>query len=165
MAEEKSEFIVTTTAQIGRAGELFCQFQLLKYGIESAPMTTDAGIDLVAYAPRSKRAVTIQVKTNLRPKPGGGRGTKALDWWVSAASPAELVVLVDLETDSCWLFSHSELERFAQQRSNGRLHFYFYTGDKARPKVAGRVAADYESYRLERRIAEFFGAGSAPPIQ
>ena len=50
------------------------QYKLLKLGIESAPMTTDAGIDLVAFAPAAQRAVTIQVKANDAPKPGGGRG-------------------------------------------------------------------------------------------
>lgn len=38
-------------AQIGRCGELLVQYRLLKFGIESAPLTTDSGIDLVAYAP------------------------------------------------------------------------------------------------------------------
>jgi hypothetical protein len=56
-------------AQIGRCGELLVQYRLLKHGIESASMTTDAGIDLVAYAPRSREAVTVQVKANLQPKP------------------------------------------------------------------------------------------------
>jgi hypothetical protein len=39
-----------TTAQIGRAGELLVQEQLLLHGIESAPLTTDMGFDLVAYS-------------------------------------------------------------------------------------------------------------------
>jgi hypothetical protein len=37
-----------TTAQIGRDGEHLVQEQLLLHGIESAPLTTDTGIDLVA---------------------------------------------------------------------------------------------------------------------
>jgi hypothetical protein len=58
--------------QIGRCGELLVQQKLLLYGIESAPMTTDSGIDLVVYSPRERNALTIQVKTNLKAKPGGG---------------------------------------------------------------------------------------------
>ena len=88
--------LALSKAQIGRCGELLVQYRLLRRRIESAPMTTDAGIDLVAYSPNSVRPVTIQVKTNLQPKPGGGRGKLALDWWISEASPAELVALVDL---------------------------------------------------------------------
>jgi hypothetical protein len=37
-----------TTQRIGRMGELLVQYELLRHGIDSAPMTTDAGIDLVA---------------------------------------------------------------------------------------------------------------------
>ena len=145
-----------TTAQIGRCGELLVQFRLLTYGIETSPMTTDRGIDLVAFAASSHRALTIQVKTNLRPKPGGGRGALALDWWISEASPADLVALVDLATESAWLFSHAELDAFAQQRSSGRLHFYFYLDAQVRARRANCHALDFERYRLEHRVAEFF---------
>ena len=31
-------------------------------------------VDLVAYSGKNKDAITIQVKTNLKPKPGGGKG-------------------------------------------------------------------------------------------
>ena len=72
-----------TTQQIGRFGELLVHFDLLRYGIESAPMTTDAGVDLVAYAGSKGRSLTIQVKTNLTPKPGGGKGAPAIDRWIS----------------------------------------------------------------------------------
>jgi len=40
------------TQQIGRCGELLVQYILLKHRIESAPLTTDVGIDLVAYPGR-----------------------------------------------------------------------------------------------------------------
>jgi hypothetical protein len=40
-----------STQHIGAAGELLVQYQLLKIGIDSARMTTDAGVDLVVYAP------------------------------------------------------------------------------------------------------------------
>ena len=75
--EVAQNFATLKTAQIGRCGELLVQWKLLLRGIESAPMTTDSGIDLVAYAPPSSGAVTIQVKTNLQPKPRGGKGKKA----------------------------------------------------------------------------------------
>ena len=157
MDDFKGHVIETTTAQIGRCGEILVQYRLLKMGIESAPMTTDTGVDLVAYSPGLKRAVTIQVKTNLKPKPGGGRGMLALDWWVPEDSPAEWVALVDLEADNVWLFSQEEVVRLAQQQSSGRLHFYFYTGPDARPRQRGRLAADYDTYKLERRVNAVFG--------
>jgi hypothetical protein len=150
-------FVTLSTAQIGKCGELLVQSRLLKYAIESAPMATDTGIDLVAYAPANRRALTIQVKTNLRPKRSGGKGALSVDWWLPQNSPAELVALVDLESDRVWLLTHEELDRFAQQRPEGRLHFYFYTETAVWPKTTGRHAREFESYRIESRIMEIFG--------
>ena len=53
-----------TTQQVGRCGELLVQYRLLRLGVESAPMTTDSGIDLVAFDPKRQAVVTIQVKTS-----------------------------------------------------------------------------------------------------
>ncbi len=145
-----------TTAQIGRCGELLVQYRLLRQGIESAALTTDAGVDLVAYAPRLARALTVQVKSNLRPKPAGGRGKPALDWWLREDSPADLVALTDLSRDKVWLFLHEEFDRHAQQRSSGKLHFYFRVGAE-KPRADQSVESDYEAFALENRIAELFG--------
>ena len=153
-----------TKAQIGRCGELLVQYRLLTQGIESAALTTDAGVDLVAYAPRLARAFTVQVKTNLRPKPAGGRGKPALDWWLREDSPADLVALTDVSRNRVWLFRHEEFDSLAQQRSSGRLHFYFYVG--AENLRAGQsVESDYEAFALENRIAELFGQPSAQMTQ
>jgi hypothetical protein len=85
-----------TTQQIGRLGELLVQYELLRFGIDSAPMTTDAGVDLVAYSGLKRRAITLQVKTNFAPKPGGGKGALGVDWWVSEDCPAELYAFADI---------------------------------------------------------------------
>jgi hypothetical protein len=50
------------TQHIGAAGELLVQYQLVKLGIDSARLTTDAGVDLVVYAPGDQSARTVQVK-------------------------------------------------------------------------------------------------------
>jgi hypothetical protein len=147
-----------SAAQIGKCGELLVQYRLLKHAIESSPMATDTGIDLIAYSAVTRRTITIQVKTNLRAKPGGGKGPLALDWWVPQKSPADHFALVDLESDSVWLFTAEELERFAQQKPEGRLHFYFYTDANAQPKGAGKRAEDFKEFKLESRIAGIFGA-------
>src|SRR5260221_472646 len=128
-----------STAQIGKCGETLVQYRLLREGIESAPMMTDAGIDLVAYLPGSKRAITIQVKTNEAPKPGGGKGPLALDWWVPKDSPAEMVALVDLQSESVWLVSHEELTDITTQKNTDRLHPYFYTEDGKRMSARHRT--------------------------
>ena len=62
--------VALSTAQIGKCGELLVQYRLLLLGVESAPMSTETGIDLIAYSPATLQPVTIQVKTNLKPKPG-----------------------------------------------------------------------------------------------
>ncbi len=64
--------------QIGKAGELLVQYKLLLCGIESAPLTTDAGVDLVAFSTRRQDAVTIQIKSNFKPKPGAVKGNLLL---------------------------------------------------------------------------------------
>ena len=146
------------TAQIGRCGELLVQYELLRLGIDSAPMTTDSGVDLVAYASRHRQPLSIQVKTNERPKPGGGKGKLALDWWVSVDTPAQLVALVDLATRRVWMLLAPELAALAQQTSGGRHHIYMYTDAAAKPRVAGRLVhvREFERFLLENRADQLF---------
>jgi hypothetical protein len=157
--------IIKTKAQIGRCGELLVQYQLLKHGIESAPMTTDRGVDLVAFSPVRRRAFTIQVKTNLEAKRAGGHGKLALDWWLPEKGHADLAALVDLQEDRIWLFRYAELKKLAQQRPRGRLHFFFYTASNARPRRGGCLLPDYDSFRFQNRVDLIFretsrGAGT-----
>lgn len=122
-------------------------------------MSTDVGIDLVAYSPMTARPRTVQVKTNLKPKPGGGKGKSALDWWVPQDSPAEIIALVDLSEQRLWTFELAELARLAQQNSSGRHHLYMYTDPTARRKRAETLTQAYEfqRYLLENRVHELFG--------
>jgi hypothetical protein len=146
-----------TTQHIGSAGELLVQYKLLKFGVDSAAMTTDSGIDLVAYSPKTNRAYTIQVKTKERPNQGGGKGKLALDWNLRASSPAELVAVTDLSTDSVWLFTHAEFERFAQQHSEkGILKLYMYVDESVRTKKEMALVSQFEQYRIENRVITFF---------
>jgi hypothetical protein len=79
------------TQHIGAAGERLVQYQLLKIGIDSARMTTDAGVDLVVYAPRDRSASTVQVKANMGAKPAGGRrGPLSRGWYFPDPCPAQL---------------------------------------------------------------------------
>lgn len=142
--------------QIGKAGELLVQYRLLLVGIESSQMTTDAGIDLVAYIPKKHDAVTIQVKTNLKAKPAGGSGSPALDWWVPCDTPAQFVAFVDLSMQRVWLLRKAELAKIAQQKSSGRWHLYIYANTPKRAK-AWATLDEMERYLLESRMESLFG--------
>jgi hypothetical protein len=122
-------------------------------------MSTDTGVDLVAYSPSLAQAITIQIKSNLRAKPGGGRGKEALDWWVSESVPASLIALVDLSSEKVWLFKREELFELAQQKSSGRFHIYMYTDPSARPRVKDRLshAYEFERFIISNRVSELFG--------
>ncbi len=149
------------TQQIGKLGELLVQYQLLRFGIESAQLTTDSGIDLVAYSPNKKEALTIQIKANLKPKKGGGKGNYALDWYVSDNSPADLFAFVDVSERLVWLVKKTEIADVSQQHSkNGKYHFYITTEDVS--KYKGRKGKDahisnFVTKILENRIKEIFG--------
>jgi len=133
------------------------QYRLLKFGIDSAAMTTDSGIDLVAYSPKNSRSFTIQVKTQETPLKGGGKGKLALAWDLRDSSPAELVAVTDLSTDSAWLFTHAEFERLAQQHSEkGGLKLYMYVDESVNTKKKMALLSQFDQYRLENRIDTFF---------
>ena len=150
------------TAQIGKCGELLVQYRLLLLGIETAPMSTDTGIDLVAYAPHQQAALTIQVKSNLKAKPGGGRGKANLDWWLRDDSPAQLVALVDLSSETVWLLTHAELAAHAQQKPKGRLHFYMHTDPSSGMRRDKKLSHqhEFEHFLLSRRVQDIFGIGA-----
>ena len=145
-------------SQIGRCGELLVQYQLLLRGVESSPMTTDSGIDLVAYPPALGHAVTIQVKTNLRPKRAGGKGDELLSWSLSKANPAELVALVHLATADVWMLTHEEFEREAQQTQRPAMVLYRYLKVGKRQGRPRAMLDDFSSYRLERQFGHLFGS-------
>jgi hypothetical protein len=155
-----------SSQHIGAAGELLVQYLLLKGGIDSARLTTDSGIDLVAYAPETSSAVTIQVKTQERPLPAGGKGALALGYTFPHALRAELLALVDLSTDSSWLFSRDEALTMAQQRSPKDIRrLYWYLETPAQSRLDGQLSAPLlEQYRLSARIAGLISGTDDPGV-
>jgi len=121
-------------------------------------MSTDTGVDLVAYSPKLAQAITIQIKTNLHAKLSGGKGKEALDWWVPESVPAALIALVDLSSEKVWLFKREELFELAQQKSSGRVHLYMYTDPSAKPaKERLAHAYEFEHFIISNRVSELFG--------
>jgi hypothetical protein len=145
------------TQHIGAAGELLVQYQLLKMGIDSARMTTDAGIDLVVYAPGNRSASTVQVKTNMGAKPAGGRGALSRGWFFPDQCPAQLLAFVALDTDTAWLFTLQEAQELAQQHSQ-RGNYQVYWRVKAAPvgQKSPRHEAQMADYLLATRAAQLF---------
>ena len=138
---------------------MLVQYQLLQNGIESAPMTTDSGIDLVAYASKGKKAITIQVKTNQKPKPGGGKGRLAVGWWIPQESVAQLFALVELEQQRIWLVKNTEIDSLAQQKPTGRYHFFMVLDPDAKDRKDQKKFRlyEFEKYKLENRLHSIFG--------
>lgn len=146
-----------TKQHIGRAGELLVQYKLIKYGIDSSAMTTDSGIDLVAYSPKNMKAYTIQVKTQEKPSPGGGKGKLAISWDLKDNSPADLIAVAELSTDTVWLFTLSEFVELAQQHSSkGNYKLYMYVDECVKTKKVVALKSQFSKYLLEERVRTVF---------
>lgn len=153
-----------TTQHIGAAGELLVQYRLLQHEIDSARLTTDAGINLVAYPTADGNAATIQVKTVRTPSPAGGTGAPANGWWFPHECKAQLLALVRLSTNSVWLFRLDEARTLAQQHNDkGNRQLYWYTDDSRIPRGA-RSERDLYPFRFDHRVNDLFlGAARIPP--
>jgi len=148
-----------TSQQIGKCGELLVQYYLLQNGIESAPMTTDSGIDLVAYSSKGNKAITIQVKACLKPKKGGGKGRYILDWFTPTKCNAQIFAFVDLKQKQIWLVKSKELESVAQQKSSIKYHFFMALDPEAKDRKDKKKFRifEFEKYKLENRLTSLFG--------
>jgi len=145
------------TQHIGAAGELLVQYQLLKLGIDSARLTTDAGVDLVVYAPGDRSASTVQVKANFGPKLSGGRGPLSRSWYFPHHCPAQLIALAALDTDTVWLFTLEEAQSMAQQHSDRGNHQLYWRLEPALPGAAApRHEGQMATYLLAKRALQLF---------
>lgn len=145
-----------TTQHIGAAGELLVQYLLLKNEIDSARMTTDSGVDLVAYSPVRELATTIQVKTVRQPGTAGGKvgGPPNVGWWFPREGKAELLALALLSQNSVWIFHYAEAVELAQQNNaRGNCQLYWFTDAEHMPAGA-RFVNDMDRYLLENRVDE-----------
>lgn len=149
------------TAQIGRLGELLVQMKLLENGIDSAPTTTDSGIDLLALGPVGTRS--IQVKTNLRPKPSGGVGRDAVDWWIQFKGQTpqlDLVAFVRYDTQQVWLMTEQEVRTNSQQNPKpDRYHLYFHLSAGQHGKDQ-HLHTNFDRFLFENRVSTLFGVAT-----
>ena len=137
---------------IGASGEAFVTYKLLKHSVDSARMTTDAGVDVLMYVPGSREAATIQVKAQWEPVPAGGKSELAYGWTFDHDSPADYLAVVDLSRDLAWLFTIDEARHWAQQHhSSGKRRLYWYPDDAA-VKSTSRREADMQDFQIDTAI-------------
>lgn len=123
------------SAQTGAWGVLHVQRDLLSLGVDSAPMTTDSGIDLLAYDPKSRKSFSIQVKTS-----GMALGERRPDWKVRKDKLGEAdvfaFVLKKKKGDGeAWYLRQSELKRPYVRLYNNEYALTFYRTDAPRGRL------------------------------
>jgi len=145
--------VTLTTQQIGKCGELLVQYMLLKHGVESAPLTTDPGIDLVAFRDIKQKAATIQVKTSTHRGPADD---KWLRWEVPEDCPADYVALVDLNRNKFWLIRTEKFKQKAQHAAKGQLRLWWSLPEYESERSA-RKEEQFKDYEMDAAIPEVFG--------
>ena len=142
-----------TKQQIGRCGELLVQYVLLKHGVESALLTTDQGVDLVAFHSKTQKAVTIQVKTSTHRGPADD---KHLLWEIPEGCPADYIAAVDLSRNKFWLISVEEFKLRAPHCAKGRLRLWWPLPECEYGR-APRREEQFKEYEMDTAIPKVFG--------
>ena len=133
-----------TTQQIGKCGELLVQYLLLREGVESSPMTTDTGIDLVAFS--AGKVITIQVKTSTH---RSDSTSSWVEWAVPITCPASHVAIVDLQADDGWILPTAEFhKRGTKAGTNRRL--MWSTDSRWKSPLA---ESDFQQYKIGPGVA------------
>ena len=141
------------TQQIGKCGELLVQYMLLKHGVESAPLTTDPGIDLVAFPDIRRKPLTIQVKTSTHLGPAGD---KWLLWQIPEDCPADYIAAVDLFRNKFWLIRTERFKQIARHAARGRLRLW-WSLPGYESKRSERKEEQFKEYEMEAAIPAVFG--------
>jgi hypothetical protein len=93
----------------------------------------------------------------LAPRPAGGKGAPAIDWWVGDDCPAEIYALADISTRRVWLFTKDEFRSRAQQNSGGRHHLYMYTDPQESPLAYARHGDQrFSDFLFDSQIVALF---------
>jgi hypothetical protein len=152
---------VLGTQFIGAAGELLVQYKLLKYGIDSARLTTDSGIDLVMYVPGTKEAATIQVKSVAVPKSATAKGLPIVGVGFPHSCKAQWLAICDLSRDRAWLLMIEKARELAQQHNAKGLRQLYWTVGSTEQKGVPHAESDMEPFRIEVVAQELLAHGLA----
>lgn len=145
-----------TSAQISQCGVLLTRYRLLLHGVESAPLTTDVGIDLVAYSGTARRTLTIQVKTVVKPTTARAKGRRALAWTMQRDGSAEIAALVDLSTGTVWLLTMERFFELAQQQRPRNAQLLLFADGTVESGGDQPCVDKFAEYLLEEMVGVFF---------
>lgn len=148
------------TLHIGSAGELLVQYQLLKYGIDSARLTTDSGIDLVMYVPGTKVAATVQVKAKHDPKPANGKTTPRIGVNFPDDCKAQWLAIADLSRDRVWLLRIEQARKMAQQHRVDGTRALYWDINTTETKGVAYAETDLDPYLLPVVVADLLAGES-----
>lgn len=157
-----------TKQHIGAYGELMVQMQLLAFGIDSARMTSDSGIDLLAYDTSSGTSFSVQVKTNEPEKAGKGKQESRPSFGIeeTAADKADIFAFVAHGlaiksqsggiVESCWYLTKEDLcnPKICSQR-NGSYRFFIYSDTHSTPHKKGINASFAREFGNKEGITRF----------
>jgi len=107
-------------------------------------MTTDTGVDLVAYW--DGVATTVQVKTAAKFRPSGGKGKPSSSWWVSDSKHVDYVSFALLEELRIWVLSWRDVRSMAVQHPPGRYHLGFYRDPNVRTREVRRLPGSWDRF-------------------
>src|SRR5713226_8644072 len=139
------------TAHTGAWGVLLVQQTLLSMGIDSSPMTTDSGIDLLAYDSHSKKSFSVQVKTR-----AGESNERRPDWTVKQdkLNEADLFAFVLKKGDrgDAWYLGKEEVKhKLKLQNTECALTFYL----EGAPRQARLTGAQMSPYKNRDGLQRF----------
>jgi hypothetical protein len=109
-----------------RSKIILVQNKLKSLGLGFDSIFADGANDIIVKSPSTNKELKIKVLARSGPKPAGGTGADALDWWIPENIAVDAVAFVDLDKERCWLFKKSDIPRYAQQHPPGKYHFFMY---------------------------------------
>jgi len=134
------------------------QSKLNELGISPASVSLDGRNDIIVKSPFTNKTLKVKILARSGPKPAGGTGADALDWWISENITADAVALVDLEKERCWLFKKADIPRLAQQHPQGKYHLYMYLDRNVEIRYERRCFVnEFDEFLIENSFKTIFG--------
>ena len=105
-----------------------------------------------------KHKITIQVKTCLKPKPAGGAGPLAIDWYVPIKCSADYIALVHYQDKLIWLMTLGDLKKYHKkswfQKNKSNYHPGMYIEKNNRAKKTQDISR-FDNLKFEKVIKKF----------